>query len=145
MSLVNWDSHQASYINNGQAVHPPHTHPPVVRKPMPANWVPAQGERIITVERVAGSDRYETSVLINQLRDIENVEFAFLVNGTNQIDALPVAAAQLGPIFYVPPTGVAPLSVLNELFHLQPDVIIVIGGSTGISDQVVASVKVIRN
>lgn len=137
---IGWDEHSASYVQNGQAVHIPHSHPAAPRETMPT---PAEGERLIVVERVAGADRYETAVLLNQMLEI-GISPAFVVNGANPVDALPAAATNLGPVFYVPPTGSAPTSVVQELYHLQPDVIIVIGGPSVISDSVLQSLAVIQ-
>lgn len=96
-----------------------------------------------TVERIAGSDRFETSAAIAAKRTLPYLigdGVIYVANGLNFPDALaaaPAAAFQDGQLLLTAPT-VLPASVQNQIIRLRPDQIIVVGGETNVSASVYA-------
>ncbi|MBX9472754.1 cell wall-binding repeat-containing protein [Microcella sp.] len=96
---------------------------------------PAQLEsgRIDTY-RVAGEDRYSTAVKISEWLRSERVErtpAVYIVNGSGYADALsagPAAAAAGGVMLLVQRDSIPP-AVAQELRELQPERIVVVGGT----------------
>lgn len=81
------------------------------------------------VHRLAGVDRFTTSVAISQ-RFAPNVPVVYVATGADFPDALSAAApaAQLGgPLLLVQSYGI-PAEVRNEIIRLAPDRIVVVGG-----------------
>jgi beta propeller repeat protein len=97
-----------------------------------------------TVRRVAGDDRYETSVKValemaDVYEGIYRVDMAFFARGDNFPDALalgPVAAGALSPIILVRPT-----SVPAAVAHLVDDLDVTYGVIAGDTNAVSSSVK----
>ena len=93
-----------------------------------------------SVSRLAGADRYATSVAISQAAyGAGGSDAAFVATGTNFPDGLsggPVAALVPGPLLLVSPTQL-PGSVAAELQRLAPDTVYVIGGTGAVSNGVV--------
>jgi putative cell wall-binding protein len=95
-----------------------------------------------TVERLAGDDRFATSVKISQ-QFAPGVNRVYLATGHSYADALsagPAAATAGGPLLLTLPTSL-PDSVRAELLRLKPDEIVLVGGTAAISKQVEAAVK----
>lgn len=92
-----------------------------------------------TVTRLAGADRYATSVAVSQ-RYSPGVAAAFVATGVNYPDALTgaAAAARLGAPLLLTRTTSLPSNVRDELVRLQPKKIVVLGG-TGVVSASVAS------
>ncbi len=91
--------------------------------------------------RISGSDRFATAAAISAATFSPGVPVAFVATGANYPDALaggPAAAKQHGPILLVDPDSV-PQSTEHELQRLQPASIVVLGGTTAVSDTVVAA------
>lgn len=92
------------------------------------------------VTRLAGSDRYATSVELSRAGyGVGGSVAAFIATGTNFPDGLaggPIAALVPGPLLLVAPTQL-PAVVAAELARLDPDTVYVIGGAGAISDGVV--------
>lgn len=89
----------------------------------------------ITVDRVAGADRYETAVAISQQAYPAGADVVFVASGTNFPDALvavPAAASVGGPILLSLPTGV-PQATVDEIARLAPSRIVVLGGTGALS------------
>ncbi len=89
-------------------------------------------------DRIGGSDRYETSVLISQEGFPEGADTVFLGSGEDFPDALAGGAAggTLGaPVLLVRPTSI-PDMVTAELARLDPSVIVILGGETAVSAEV---------
>ncbi|HYI66872.1 MAG TPA: cell wall-binding repeat-containing protein [Candidatus Limnocylindrales bacterium] len=87
------------------------------------------------VTRLAGADRYATSVAISSGTFVTGLT-VFIATGVNFPDALgggPVAGALPGPLLLVPGTSV-PSSVAAELRRLNPDTVIILGGTGVVSD-----------
>ena len=96
-----------------------------------------------TVTRLAGADRYGTSVVVSRASyGSAGSDAAFVATGGNFPDGLaggPVAALLPGPLLLVSKTAL-PGSVANELERLHPDTVFVLGGTGSVSDAVVRSI-----
>lgn len=93
------------------------------------------------VSRLAGADRYSTSVQISRSA-FGSSESVFIATGTNFPDGLaggPVAALLPGPLLLVAPTQL-PSVVKAELQRLGPDRVFVLGGSGVVSGTVVNAI-----
>lgn len=87
--------------------------------------------------QIAGTDRFDTAVKISQ-RTAPGVPTVYVASGENFPDALSVAAAAAHagvPLLLVTSTSV-PSEVQAELVRLDPGRIVLVGGSTVISDAV---------
>lgn len=93
-----------------------------------------------SASRLAGSDRFATSVAISQSTyGAAGSDTVFVATGRNFPDGLaggPVAALVPGPILLVTPTQL-PGGISAELQRLAPDTVFVIGGTGAVSDGVV--------
>ncbi len=95
-----------------------------------------------TVTRLAGADRYATSVAISRLQD-PGVPVVYVAAGTDFPDGLSGAAAagELGgPLLLTLPGGL-PASVAAELTRLKPRRVVVLGGTGAVSDTVVVQLR----
>ena len=96
-----------------------------------------------SVSRLAGADRYATSVQVSRAGyGSAGSPTVFVANGGNFPDGLaggPVAALVPGPLLLVQPT-VLPGVVATELGRLDPDKVVVLGGTGAVSDGVVRSI-----
>lgn len=97
-----------------------------------------------SVTRLAGADRYATSVAISQAGyGGAGSDAAFITTGSNFPDGLaggPVAALLPGPLLLVGTTTL-PASVAGELRRLDPDRVYVLGGAGTVSEGVVGSIR----
>lgn len=94
-----------------------------------------------STSRLAGSDRYSTSVQVSQAMPTGGV--VFLASGVDFPDALaaaPVAAAEDGRLLLVQPTQL-PSSVATELRRVAPREVVIVGSTATISQQVEAAVR----
>lgn len=91
--------------------------------------------------RVSGSDRYRTALEVS--RQFEpGVPVAFVASGRDFPDALAAAAragAVGGPVLLTRP-GAPPAGLLQELVRLDPDQIVVLGGTAAVSPAVLAAI-----
>lgn len=94
-----------------------------------------------SVSRLAGSDRYATAVAISS-SSFSSSDVVFVATGVTFPDALgggPVAGIQGGPLLLVPGSSV-PSSVAAELKRLDPQRVVILGGtsvvSPGVADQI---------
>lgn len=118
--------------------------------------VQAQLEQLVStpsdVTRIAGDDRYQTSVQLAQFAFRGGASVAYLANGANFPDALaagPAAAHFDGPVVLVPGSASSvPSSTMDELLALGLKSIKIAGGtsavSTGIQRQVAFVAPVVR-
>lgn len=93
-----------------------------------------------TVERWAGADRYATAATISRVSFGRNAPVAYVATGTTFPDALaggPIAGRQGGPILLVKP-GELPAVTADELNRLRPGRIVILGGSSVVSNAVAA-------
>lgn len=89
-------------------------------------------------DRIGGSDRYVTSVLISQEAFPEGADTVFLGSGEDFPDALVGGAAggsQGAPVLLTR-TSSLPDVVETELARLDPSVIVILGGETAVSAEV---------
>jgi putative cell wall-binding protein len=97
-------------------------------------------ERFIGYLRVAGADRFATSVALSQTQFATGADVpVVIVNGRDYPDALsagPLANVLGGAMLMVNPTGI-PFATAAELARLDPTVIIIVGG-TGVVSPAVA-------
>ena len=93
-----------------------------------------------SVSRLAGSDRFSTSVQVSRSAyGAGGSDTAVVATGLNFPDGLaggPVAALLPGPLLLVAPTSL-PSSVAAELTRLDPEKVFVLGGQASVSDVVV--------
>lgn len=98
------------------------------------------------VERIGGSDRYETSAMIASYAfPAGATSRAYVATGRNFPDALaagPVAALQQAPVLLVGGIGdAAPSATLRALHSLGVEQVTVIGGTPSVSEAVAVSVS----
>lgn len=94
-------------------------------------------EEPLEVVRWSGDDRYKTAVEISSTYE-PGVDVAFVATGLEFPDALAgsaVAGAWDAPVLLTRP-GALPGATVNELARLQPESVVVLGGTTAVSDAV---------
>ncbi len=94
------------------------------------------------VQRWSGADRYATSAAISARSYPPGVNVAYLASGRVFTDALsgaPVAGKTRGPVLLVDTTSV-PSVISAELQRLNPDSVVILGGTSTISSGVQAEV-----
>jgi len=96
------------------------------------------------LDRIGGDDRYETAVAISQrlIGDGERAPIAFVASGVDFPDALAGAAAAAnlgGPVLLSRQDGL-PEAVATELARIDPEQVIVLGGTAALSTQVEADI-----
>ena len=94
------------------------------------------------VTRLAGSDRYATAVAVSS-GTFTSGPTVFVATGINFPDALgggPVAGGLPGPLLLVPGTWL-PSTVSAELSRLDPGTVIILGGTTSVSDEVASQIE----
>ncbi len=94
---------------------------------------------ILDVDRLAGGDRAATAAAISAATFASGAPVAYVATGDDFADALsggPAAAAEGGPVLLVSEDGI-PADTATELARLDPGSIVVLGGTTAISDDVV--------
>ena len=96
----------------------------------------------VTMDRLAGANRYETAVAISSEFD-SGVPVVYLATGTNYPDALSAASAaarQGGPLLLTTPTSL-PTVTRDELERLDPALVVIVGGTGVVSAAVQADVE----
>ena len=94
------------------------------------------------VTRVAGGDRYETSVALSSESFAPGVSVVYLATGSGFADALaagPVATGR-GPVLLVR-SGSIPAAIADELKRLQPQRIVIVGGGNVVDDSVLVQAR----
>lgn len=103
-------------------------------------WLPPGG-----VVRLAGPDRYTTSVVISQEFYAPGVEAVYIARGDDFPDGLaagpPAGREVAGPILLTEKNAL-PTAVTEELARLQPKQIFILGGSAVVSEAVAWQVSV---
>src|SRR5687768_12490270 len=90
-----------------------------------------------TTSRIAGTDRYATAAAASASQFGSGVPVAYVATGKGYADALaagPAAAHRGGPVLLVGDT--IPQATATELTRLEPGEIVVVGGSSSVSDAV---------
>jgi YVTN family beta-propeller protein len=96
-----------------------------------------------TVSRTAGVDRFATSAAISAAAFSPGVPVVYVTDGENFPDALsaaPVAGKDGAPMLLVLPNAV-PATIKTELTRLKPQSIVVLGGTSVVSDSVKAALR----
>ncbi len=96
--------------------------------------------------RIAGADRFAVGVALSKANFGPGVPVVFVSNGLNYPDALsaaPAAALLGGPLLLTTPTAL-PDTVKAEIQRLQPQRIVVVGGSKSVSTAVITTLKAIQ-
>ncbi len=91
------------------------------------------------VERIEGPDRYATGAAVAQEAFPDGAGIVYLATGEDFADALAGASAAAeigGPVLLTRP-GALPPSVADEIGRLDPDRVVVLGGTAAITDDVV--------
>lgn len=96
------------------------------------------------VQRLAGATRYDTAAAISA-GSFGAADTVFLATGANFPDALgggPVAGGVPGPLLLVTATDI-PAGAANELRRLDPERVVILGGTGVVSDAVISQVRAI--
>ncbi|MCV0403143.1 MAG: cell wall-binding repeat-containing protein [Chloroflexi bacterium] len=95
------------------------------------------------VTRIAGSDRYATAARTSASAFASGAPVAYVATGSSFPDALAggvAAGRQGGPVLLVE-TGSVPSATANELSRLKPAKIVVLGGTSVVSDGVLSRLR----
>jgi putative cell wall-binding protein len=95
-----------------------------------------------SVERLAGSDRYATSVAVSAAT-FATADTVYIATGVNFPDALaggPAAGREGAPLLLVPGTWL-PSSVADELVRLNPSTVVILGSTGVVSNGVVSAIR----
>ncbi|WP_347756054.1 cell wall-binding repeat-containing protein [Agrococcus sp. ProA11] len=91
-------------------------------------------------DRLAGGNRFETSVAISQQGYPDGADVVYVASGLTFPDGLtaaPAAASDDAPLLLTMPDAV-PSSVMEEIERLSPDLIVIVGGEPSVSAAVAA-------
>ena len=107
--------------------------------------VEAELDRYVStpIVRLAGQDRYSTSVAISKSRFARGIDVVYIASGANFPDALSgaaVAGINDAPILLTAPDAL-PRSVSDELKRLHPNRVVVLGGTGAVSTKVEAELR----
>jgi putative cell wall-binding protein len=97
----------------------------------------------VTVNRLSGSGRYETSVAIARAAYAGTVDTVFITTGANYPDALsagPAATHLAGPVLLVPPTEL-PTVVRSAIVDFDPDRVVIVGAAGAVPNTVLNQIK----
>ena len=97
----------------------------------------------IDITRIAGGDRYATSVAVSKAEFPTTAPVVYIASGVNYPDALaagPAAAQSGGPLLLTTPYDV-PGDVITEVQRLHPASIVVVGGPFPIGDGVLSQLR----
>lgn len=92
--------------------------------------------------RISGATRFDTAVAASRVGFPAGASTVFVATGSNYADALaagPWALREGSPILLSPP-AVLPSAVHDELRRLRPKRVVVIGGTSAVSDSVMAAI-----
>jgi putative cell wall-binding protein len=102
----------------------------------------------VTVDRVAGADRYEVAVNISKQQFPTTAYYAFVASGLTYPDALsagPAAAGNSGGALLLTTPDALPPVVLAELTRLTPTEVFIVGGPNSVSPAVEAAISALPN
>lgn len=94
------------------------------------------------VQRIAGDDRYGTAAAVSRA-NFTSVDTLYIANGTEFPDALAAGTAAAlagGPVLLVRQNAI-PAPTVQEILRLQPQKIVVLGGTAAVSEQVANSLE----
>jgi hypothetical protein len=87
------------------------------------------------VERLNGSNRYHTAVLMSQRHYPKGAASVYVASGSNFPDALAASVATDGPVLLTD-TNTLPPVVRDEIVRLRPKNIVIVGGPAAVSPNV---------
>lgn len=105
----------------------------------PTDVIPAG----VTVDRIGGSDRYQSSAAISAASFGTGVPVVYVASGGDFADAVsaaPAAAHGGGPVLLVQ-TDSVPAAVMAELTRLAPQKIVIVGGTGAVSNGVETTLR----
>jgi putative cell wall-binding protein len=91
----------------------------------------------VSVGRIAGPSRFATAVEVSKTRFPVAAPEVYIANAYNSPDGIVAGTLGLGPTLVVPPTGLPPRIIREEIERLSPDRLIVIGGESAVSEATV--------
>ncbi|WP_405219852.1 cell wall-binding repeat-containing protein [Agrococcus sp. Ld7] len=98
-------------------------------------------------DRLAGGNRFETSVEVSQQGYPDGADVVYVASGLKFPDGLaaaPAAASDDAPLLLTRPDAV-PSAVLEEIERLSPDRIVIVGGEPSVSAAVAAELEAIAS
>ncbi|MGH1550756.1 cell wall-binding repeat-containing protein [Leifsonia poae] len=101
------------------------------------------GGPTISVDRIAGGDRYATSVAVSKAEFPTTAPVVYIASGINYPDALaagPAAAKSGGPLLLTAP-DIVPGDVIAEVQRLHPSSVLVVGGPFPIEESVLTQLQ----
>lgn len=105
--------------------------------------LPAAPASAAGAERIAGADRWETSVRAAQAAFPGTADVVVIASGVNFPDALSAAPAAVklgGPLLLTAP-GALPASIATEIAREKPKKAVIVGGTAAVSGSVEARVR----
>jgi putative cell wall-binding protein len=99
------------------------------------------------VDRIAGSDRYETAASVSRSHFAPGVPAVYVAVGSNFPDALAggaAAAVRNAPVLLTEP-GVLPAATALELARLEPHEIVILGGTSVVSSEIETQLSAFTN
>lgn len=109
------------------------------------DWFGDPTRTLPSAKRLAGADRYATSVAASRSAFARGVPVVYLANGQKFPDGISAGAAaahQGGPVLLTQP-GALPRSVRDEIVRLQPRQVVIVGDRQSVSAKVEADVRAI--
>lgn len=97
----------------------------------------------VTVSRVSGADRYQSSAAMSASYFAPNVPVVYIASGEGYADAIsaaPAAAQGRGPVLLVSSTAL-PGPIRTEIQRLAPQRIVIVGGEASVSAAVAAELE----
>lgn len=88
--------------------------------------------------RLAGVDRFQTSVVISRFRFPDGAADVYLARADEASDALSGGSLTGGPVLLVPQCGTLPQVIADEIARLDPQRVVALGGRDAICDAVLA-------
>ncbi len=101
------------------------------------------GDGEVVVDRVFGADRFHTAIEISKKSYPGEAPVVYIANGQNYPDALsagPAASFEGGPLLLVRPDEI-PADVAAEIGRLNPERIVVVGGTPSVSETVFTALE----
>jgi putative cell wall-binding protein len=92
------------------------------------------------VDRLAGADRFGTSVEVSRRAFPTGAPVVYLASADGFADALAAGSLQDGPVLVVPSCGRAPAAVLHEIDRLDAAQVVAVGGTASVCDRILDEV-----
>ncbi|WP_291044919.1 cell wall-binding repeat-containing protein [Herbiconiux sp.] len=108
----------------------------------PASATPAAAPTLPIPTRIHGVDRYDQAVQASRA-GFDRADIVYLASGQAFADALgagAVAGTHRSPLLLTPRDALPPL-VIAEIARLQPTIVVVVGGTASVSDDVLAQLS----